>query len=148
MARAEVWEAMIRERIILFQALIRKLDRQPENNPAARWRATVGLTTDYCPENRPGRISKNTCPKCIPQPLYSILDRYSLKSGRQLPPLFRESSQQAQVLLVYFLHRIASLFLSAIFCRAALLPPGWHFPDKPDHHKNASTPGCSNPGAV
>lgn len=58
MARAEVWEAMIRERIILFQALIRKLDRQPENNPAARWRATVGLTTDYCPENRPGRMSE------------------------------------------------------------------------------------------
>ena len=29
MARAEVWEAMIRERIILFPALIRKLDRQP-----------------------------------------------------------------------------------------------------------------------
>ena len=56
--------------------------------------------------------------------------------------------QQAQVLLVYFLHRIASLFLSAIFCQAALLSPGWHFPGKPDHHKNASTPGCSNPGAV
>ena len=58
MRRSEVYEAMSRERIILFPTLILKLNRLPESDLIARWRGTVDLTMDYCPENRPGWMSK------------------------------------------------------------------------------------------
>lgn len=58
MRRSEVYEAMSRERIILFPTFILKLDRLPESDLIARWRGTVDLTMDYCPENRPGWMSK------------------------------------------------------------------------------------------
>lgn len=54
MRRCEVYEAMSRERIILFPTLILKLDRLSESDLIARWRGTVDLTMDYCPGEPPG----------------------------------------------------------------------------------------------
>lgn len=58
MTRSEIYEAMGKERIIMFDQLLAKLEQLTDDELNARWRGTVDLTFDYCPENRPGWMSK------------------------------------------------------------------------------------------
>ena len=52
MTRPEIYEAMGKERIIMFDQLQARLEQLTDDELIARWRGTVDLAFDYSPENR------------------------------------------------------------------------------------------------
>ena len=58
MTRSEIYEAMGKERIIMFAQLLAKLEQLTDDELNARWRGTVDLAFDYSPENRPEWMSQ------------------------------------------------------------------------------------------
>lgn len=58
MTRSEIYEAMERERIIMFAQFQTRLEQLPDDELIARWRGTVDLAFDYSPENRPKWMSQ------------------------------------------------------------------------------------------
>lgn len=58
MTRPEIYEAMGKERIIMFDQLQARLEQLTDDELIARWRGTVDLAFDYSPENRPEWMSQ------------------------------------------------------------------------------------------
>ena len=58
MTRSEIYEAMGKERIIMFDQLQARLEQLTDDELIARWRGTVDLAFDYSPENRPEWMSQ------------------------------------------------------------------------------------------